>query len=206
MQNIIAVVFKTESEGYQAITELRNEAMTDKYAILQMGLIKRENQAITLCDSFESGIQTGGNAALGGVVGSLLGILGGPIGVILMGAYGALAGGLAGTAEAAEGSAMLELVANKLMDGEVAVVALADETDEAALDAKFKKFDAEVARFDAAVVAAELDEAVKVEAEMQRIARMELRKVRLAEHHQKVEEKRAKLDDDLANFKTQFAQ
>ena len=204
MQNIVAVLFKNESEGYQAITELRNEAITEKYAAFQVALIKREGASLTLCDSFDSGVQAGGGVALGGLMGSFLGILGGPLGVILMGTYGMITGSLAGSLASADGAALLETAAEKLMDGEIALVALVEEQEEAQLDAKFEKYDAEIARFDAAVIAAELEEAEKVEAEMQRMARMELRKVRLAEHHQKVEEKRAKLDEDFANYKQQF--
>ena len=42
MQNILAALFEKESEGFQAITELRQNPIADKYAILQMGLVKRE--------------------------------------------------------------------------------------------------------------------------------------------------------------------
>ena len=206
MQNIIAVLFKNESEGFQAITELRQAPVTDKYAALQVALVKRQGQEFTLCDSFDSGIQPGGGVVLGGLMGSLLGILGGPIGVLLMGAYGALAGSLAGNLASADGGALLETAAQKLMDGEVALIALVEEQEEAELDAKFAKFNAEVARFDAAVIAAELDEAERMQAEMQRMTLIELRKVKKDEHKKKVEEKRAQLDEDFANFKQQFAQ
>ena len=205
MQNVVAVIFRNESEGFQAITELRNEPVTEKYAILQAALIKRQGGELTLCDSFDSRIQSGEKALVGGMMGTLLGVLGGPIGVILMGSYGALAGSMAGKADAAEGAAMLELVAGKLLDGELAMVALVDEAQEVDLDEKLVKFnDIEIARFDAAVVAAELEEAEKMQLEMLRQTRMQLRKVALEEHRQKVEAKRAELDDDFATFKQQF--
>ena len=201
MQNIAAVLFKNESEGFQAITELKQMPETEKCVILQMALIKRQGQTVSLCDSYDSGIQTGNNMALGGLMGGLVGILGGPIGVLLMGSYGMLAGSLVGSAEALDSAAMIETVSNKLLDGEVALVALAEEADEAELDARLGKFDVEIARFDAAVVAEEVEEAQQMQQEMDRLARKQLREVKKAERKAKVEEKRAKLAADFEAFK-----
>ena len=201
MQNVLAVLFKKESEGFQAITELRNASSTEKYTILQMALIKRQGQTISLCDSFDSGMQTGSHAVIGGLMGSLLGILGGPIGVLLMGSYGMLAGSMVGSAETLDSAAMIEIVSNKILDGEVALVALVEETDEAELDGRLKKFDAEVARFDAAVVAEEVEEALQIQKEMDRQARRQLREVKKAEHKESIENRRAKLSADFEAFK-----
>ena len=201
MQNIVAVVFKNESEGFQAITELRQKPAAEKYTILQMALIKRQGQTISVCDSYDSGVQSGNKMMIGGLTGALIGILGGPIGVLLMGSYGMLAGSMAGTADALDSAALIEMVANKLLDGEVALIALADEADEAELDAGLKKFDAEIVRFDAAVVAQEVEEAQKMQEEMNRQARRQLRAVKREEHKKNVEEKRAKLSADFDAFK-----
>ena len=205
MQNIVAVLFRNESEGFQAITELRNEPVTDKYAILQAALVKRQGGELSVCDSFDSRIQKESGAVVGGLVGTMLGILGGPIGVILMGAYGALAGSLTGEAGAAESEAMLEIVAGKILDGELALVALVDEAEEIDLDEKLVKFNnIEIARFDAAVVAAELEEAEQMQMEMLRQTRRQLREVKYGPQKKAIEEKRAVLDEDFANFKSQF--
>ena len=201
MQNILAVLFKNESEGYQAITELRQIPVTDTCAIFQMVLIKRQGQTISVSDSYDSGIQAGNNAMVGGLVGGLIGILGGPIGVLLMGSYGMLAGSLAGSAEALDGAAMIEMVSGKLLDGEVALVALTEEANEAELDARLRKFDVEIARFDAAVVVEEVEEAQKMQKEMDKQARRQLREVKKAERKKNVEEKRAKIAADFDAFK-----
>lgn len=201
MQNIVAVIFKKESEGFQAITELRQNPAAEKYAILQMALIKRQDQTISVCDSYDSGLQTGSKVMMGGLMGGLIGILGGPIGVLLMGSYGMLAGSLSGSADALDSAAMIEMAAGKLLDGEVALIALAEEADETELDAGLKKFDAEIVRFDAAVVAEEVEEAQRMQEEMNRQARRQLRQVKREEHKKNVEEKRAKLSADFDSFK-----
>lgn len=201
MQNVVAVIFKTESEGFQAMSELRQKPLTEQTAIMQMMLVKRENNAFTVCDSFDSGVNTTDDTLVGGIVGGLVGILGGPIGVLLLGSYGALVGSAFDTEDMVAESAMIEKVAEKMIEGEVALVMLVDEDEESSLDARLQKFNVEVARFDAAVVAEEVDEAYRVEKEMNRLARKELRDSKKAEFQGKVEARRAKIKEDFAKVK-----
>lgn len=201
MQNVVAVIFKTESEGFQAMSELRQKPLTDQTAIMQMMLVKRENNTFTVCDSFDSGVNTADDTLVGGIVGGLVGILGGPIGVLLLGSYGALVGSAFDTEDMIAESAMIEKVAQKMIEGEVALIILADEDEESSLDARLQKFGVEVARFDAAVIAEEVDEAYRVEKEMNRLARKELRDSKKAEFQGKVEARRAKMKEDFAKVK-----
>ena len=204
MQNIIAAIFENESEGFQAMTQLRQKPVTDQAAILQMALIKCKDQDFEVLDRFESGLDTADDMLIGGLVGSLVGILGGPIGVLLMGSYGMLAGSLFDMDDAITDEAMVETVAGKLLDGEVALIALADESEEAYLDGQLGQFKTEIMRFDAAVVAQELDEAEKMEKELARQARAELRKNKKEEFKKGVEEKRSKISADFAALKEKF--
>lgn len=201
MQNILAALFERESEGFQAITELRQKPVTDQYAILQMGLVKREGNDIRICDSFESGTHTDEGAAVGGLLGGLLGILGGPIGVLLMGSYGAMVGGTAGALDSLDDAALLEMVASKLVDGEVALIALTDEKDESAIDACLSKFTVEIARYDAAAISREVDEAEDMKTEEARLAVKELRQARLKGYEGKIEETREKIKADFDKLK-----
>lgn len=201
MQSVIAAVFKNESEGFQAITELKKQPLDDKTFVFQMVLVKRGAQGIEICDRFDSEVLTSSDTVIGGLMGGFLGILGGPIGVLLMGSYGALIGSMADATDVLGGEALIETVAGKLADGETALVLLAEEEDEAVLDAELKKYDCEVARFDAAVVAEELEEAAKLEIEMARQARYDLRKAALEDHKAAVEEKRGKFIEELKQFK-----
>lgn len=206
MQNIITAVFKKKSEGFQAITELRQQPVSEKSVVLQAVLVEREEKGIEILDRYDSGILTSSNTALGGIVGSLLGILGGPVGVLLMGSAGVFMGSVADSGNMIGGEAMLETVAGKLMEGEAALVILASEEDEAVLDAKLSKFDGEIARFDAAVVAEEVEEAVKVESEMARQAAYELRKTKLDDHKKAIEDKREKFAAEIDDQKALIAE
>lgn len=204
MQNILAAVFEVESEGYQAITTLGREPVAEKAAILQMALIKRDGQGISVCDSFDSGVRTSDDTLIGGLVGSMLGILGGPIGMLLMGSYGALAGSVVDAADAVSGGSLIEAVANKIQEGTVALVALVDEDDESVLDSRLSGYRAEILRFDAAVIAGQVEEAQKMQREMQRQAREQLRSEKKADFQKMVEEKKAKLNEEFIAFKEKF--
>ena len=203
MQNIIAVLFANESEGFQAITELRQLPVTEKNALLQMGLVKREGDKLSLCDGFDAGIITESGAALGGLMGGLVGILGGPLGVLLMGSYGALTGSIAGSAATLDSTLLLEKVAGKLVDGEVALIALADETDEEELNRRLSKFQVEIARFDAAEIAEEVEEAERLQLEDSRLALQDLVKARKEDHKAAIEDKQKKLAEDFVSYREQ---
>ncbi len=204
MQNIIAVNFKVESEGYQAITTLRQEPLTEQTAILEMALVKRNEGKLTVCDSFNSGAHTTDDTARDGLLGGLLGIIGGPVGVLLGGSAGALTGSVIDAGEAADGASMIETVASKMFDGDNCLIILAEESEEAALDKRLSAFDTEILRFDAAVIAEEVEEARLMEKEMARQARMQLRAAKKEERKQKIEAKRAEIEAGFEKMRAKF--
>ena len=204
MENVLAVIFEVESEGYQAITTLRQQPLTEQYGILQMSLIKRTGKTVTECDSFQSGVHTTDDTRRGGVIGGLLGVLGGPIGVMLLGSTGALAGSVIDAKDAEKSESLIEKVAEKLTDNSVALIALVTEENEAALDAKLTPFKADIVRFDAADIAQEVEDAEKMQKEMERQARQQLRESKKAERKEAVEKHRAKIKADFEAFKAKF--
>lgn len=204
MENIVAALFAEESKGYQAITELKKKAVTENYAVMQMALIKRDGNNITVLDGFDSGLSTADDTIVGGLVGAVVGILGGPIGVLFMGAYGALLGTIIDTGDAATGLSLLEVAAQKLGDKETALIAFTSEKDEKYLDEELTKYDCAVVRFDAAVIAKEVEEADKLQAELDRQARQALREQRMAEHQAGIEEERAKIAAEFEELKSRY--
>lgn len=204
MQNIIMPVFDVTSEGYQAITALSQKPVTEEYTILEMALIQKTDNKVELLDSFESGIHTTDDLVEGGLVGSMIGIVGGPLGMLLGGSMGALTGSIIDLDDADNATSMIECVAGKLWGDKLALIILAEEKDEAALDAELSSFQTTTLRFDAAVVAAEVEEAKQMQEEMERQARLQLRATKKEERKQNVEEKRQKLSADFEAFKAKF--
>lgn len=185
MYNIVAALFEVESEGYQALTTLSRTPIMDETTILQMALVKRENGFLKICDSFDSGIHTTNDTLIGGLVGSVIGILGGPIGVLLMGSYGALAGSMVDSADAAGSASVIEKVAEKLQEGDFAMIALVDEADESVLDKALENYKVIIARFVAIDIADEVEEAQKIQKEMARQTRRQLREARKQERKER---------------------
>ena len=203
-QNVIVGLFEVESEAYQALTELKQNPGNEQSFVTQAVLVKKENGALRSLDGFDTGANSLDDMAVGGIVGALFGILGGPIGILLGGSYGALVGSVMDTGDALDDACMIEKIAGKMVDGEVAIIGLANEEDESILDARLGKFKTIIARFDAAVVAAEVEEAQKMEQELARQARRELRDEKKAARKEKIAEKREKLSADFGAFKAKF--
>ena len=205
MKNVISVIFENESDGYQLITELRKDPIAEQAAILQMGLVKCDESGLTVCDAYDGIAGSGSGTVIGGLTGGLIGILGGPIGVLLMGSAGMLSGRMVELGGSATGAAMLEMVADKLSEGDLALIILAAEEDESYLDEKISKFPAEILRYDAAAVAEELDEAMLMQQEMARQARYQLRQTRREDLRDRLRERReereAELEKDFEEYK-----
>lgn len=198
MINVIGAIFAKESEAYQAMTELRQMTATKESAILEMGLVKKNGDVFELADSYDSGLSTRDNTIAGGILGSIVGVLGGPVGVLLGGSYGLLVGSVIDAEDYLGGAALLETVAVKMPADGTAVVILAEEEKEDIIDGALEKFDAEVFRFDAGSVAGEVDEAIKMQSEMARQARENLRKAARADAKEKLEENKEILKEGFS--------
>ena len=151
-ENVLIVYFDIESEGYQALTEMRQDAFSQNNSILieQASLIKRENGTIIEKDVFHK--NTGDGIVIGTIIGSFLGVIGGPLGVLLGMGVGATIGSLSSLDDAEENEGFLHSVTSRLQDNDVAIIAVVQEEDEAQLDGFFAKFDTTIVRYDAHVI------------------------------------------------------
>ena len=192
MENVVATIFDVESEGYQALSELRQAPAGTDYFVAEAALIKMENSTVKVLDSFDTGAFTANDTAKGIIIGSLVGIIGGPLGVMLGASTGALAGFAVDSGDVADSASMIEVIAKKLYKNEVAIVALVQE-EEPAFDAAFEKFATTIIRFDAVTVIEEVDEAREVEAELECQALEKMRAERKAEADARRDERKAAL-------------
>lgn len=179
MENVVTTIFEVESEAFQALSELRLAPVGEGYVVAEAALLKREGDNIVLLDGFDTGAYTANDTADGMLIGSIVGILGGPLGVLLGAGTGALAGSIVDTDDAMEELSMVTATANKLYDGEVAVIALVQE-DEPAFDAAFDKFETTIIRHDAVAVMDEVDRACDYADELERQAAEQMRAERKA--------------------------
>ncbi len=201
MENIVTVIFKTGSQGYQAFSEVKRDIFNDDYVISGMALVKKERGQIMVQESFDSGLRTVDDTIMGGLIGSMVGVLGGPIGMLLGGSAGLLAGSAVDTGDMAKDITMAERVSSSMKDGDLALIVLVQETDEALLDSKFKAFDTVIIRRDAATVQDEIKEAERVQKELEKQAKKELRAQKSAERKANIEKQKEKIKTAFDEFK-----
>ena len=83
--------------------------------------------------------------------------------MLLGGSMGMLLGGAVDAGDIADDASLLEKAGDCILDGETAILLLAQEEYETALTAKLNNFEVSITRLDAAEVAAEVEHAREVE-------------------------------------------
>ena len=135
MENLVVSIFNTESEAYQSFADLKAFRQTQTTKVAQIALVKNENGHIVEKERYDFEDSTTDAALEGGLFGAVIGLLGGPIGVLFGYGMGSLYGLAAGdTIDTAE-TGLIDVVSQKLTNGETAVVALVQEDNEAVIDA-----------------------------------------------------------------------
>ncbi len=195
-ENLVLVNYKVESEAYQALSELKRDTANANYTISQAVIVKRENGRLNTMDGFINGRDAGDDTLTGSLIGGLLGVLGGPIGVLLGGSVGMLIGGAVDAGGIVKDASLLEKAGDSIAEGETAIILLAQEEYETALTAKLNDFDVTITRFDAAEVAAEVEHAREVERQMARETREKLRE----EKTEAFKETVARKSEELKNW------
>ena len=179
MKNVIVSIFSEESKTYEAMSSLKSKAGTTDVECAS--IIKNSNGHITLRDGF--GDDSDDNWATGGLLGALIGLLGGPIGMLLGGSLGMLIGGSVDISDADSTDSVIRQVIAKLSNYKLALVIIADEVNPGELDEFLKSYGAnEIIRESYIDVKSEVIEAEKVEKDM----------AKEAKHRIKMEKKSAK--------------
>ena len=161
MYNIVGAMFAAESEAREALNTLAEAPKINGTTILQMSLVKRKNGELKLCDNFTSEYLTSKDTVKGGVIGGLIGLLGGPITALLGGAAGVLIGDAVDADNKLDSQDLIEQVAQRLEEGDMALIMLVDEADEGILDHRLVKYNTLVVRYDAETIAKEVEAAEK---------------------------------------------
>ena len=205
MENVITVIFPAENEAYRAFSDIKRDMLNPSFVIAQLVLVKKEHDGkISVREAVNSGVNIGDDTAAGGLIGMLAGVLGGPLGMLFGGAFGTLAGMAADSIDAAKEVSLTEQVSRKLLEGDTALIALAQETDENVFDSRLSAFQTTIIRHDAAVVAAEVERALELEAELAREAKRKMREEKKEEIKQKIQAKKEELKAKFEEIKAKI--
>jgi uncharacterized membrane protein len=176
--NVIAVSFEDDRTAYNALTRI-GELDSHGRVLVQEAVVavRGEDGQVVAKDSAESSSIMPATAG-GGLIGLLLGVIGGPIGMLLGGTYGALVGSMFDIYDAGEAESALGSISSSVKPGHAAVLAVVDEPTTEIVDAAMSDLGGTVVRRAVADVEAEIAAAEDAERQAEHEARKELNRAR----------------------------
>ena len=194
--NVISVSFDPDDNAYAAITALKELEAQDRLGVEAGAVIVRgEDGQIEVKD--RSGSPEFVATGTGGLLGLLLGVIGGPLGVLIGGTYGLMVGSLFDLAEIDDNESVLSQMSASVKPGRPVVLAEVVEQSPEVVDTAMARLGGTVLRRPVDEVQAEIAAAEQAEEEARRKATEELlrgRRDRTKEQvSAKVEQLKAKL-------------
>ena len=198
--NVLVVTFGEDAEkdrnAYQALTDLKQLDSQEQIKIDGAAVVVRDPDG-RLDVKSEVGDAPFAGTASGGLIGLLIGIIGGPLGVLIGGTYGMLVGSLFDIEDAETTQSVLGEISNQVEPSRTALLAQVTEQSPDVIDAAMARLGGEVMRRPAVDVEDEIAAAEEAQRTAAREARRELHRARVeetkADAHAKVEELKAKL-------------
>lgn len=198
--NVLVITFGEEPENdknaYQALTDLKQLDSQGQIKIAGGAVVTRDLDGRVDVKS-EVGNDPYTGTAAGGVIGLLLGIIGGPLGVLLGGATGVMVGSLFDLDDVETTESVLGDISKQVHPTRTAVLAQVTEQSPEVIDTAMARLGGEVMRRSVVDVEQEIAAAQEAQRKAKREARKELQQARLEKHkedaHAKVEELKSKL-------------
>jgi uncharacterized membrane protein len=196
MESVLTVNFDDDTKAYAALTSLKQ---LDEQGQVKLGgaavVLRSEDGHIETKD--EVGDPDFAGTATGGVLGLIIGVLGGPLGVLIGGYTGLLIGSLFDAGEADDTESALTDVARSVRPGRPALIAVTTEQSPEVVDAAMTTIGGTVVRRSLDVVLSEIAAAEDAQRAAEREARKKLREEREAKAkddvHAKIDELKAKV-------------
>lgn len=185
-ENVIVVSFPVEANAYQGLSTLKQVAATGQIKLVNGVVIKRAEDGSYSIEDLEN--RTIGNkTGTGGLIGALVGILGGPLGVLFGWGAGALIGSAAEVDDAIESEAMLSQLSTLIAPGTTGLVAEVDEDSTSVIDGEMTKLNGTVHRRSVQEIQDEIESAQEAQKAAEKEARRVLREKNRSERREKVE-------------------
>jgi uncharacterized membrane protein len=199
--SVIAVSFEDDSNAYGALTRLKELDAQGQLEVGEATVVVRDADG-KVTEKAESGSYPVPGTTAGGLIGLLIGIIGGPLGILIGGATGALFGSIIDIDEADRTDSVLGEISRSVRPGHTAVLARVGEQTPEVVDVAMRDLGGTVVRRATYDVEAELAAAAEAEREAKHEARKALIKARKEEQKEKVH---AKVDELKAKFNGQEA-
>jgi uncharacterized membrane protein len=200
METVIAVSFDDPNRPYEAVTKLKELDQQGQVSMYEGRVVERDsNGQLVVKDTVQGADDDRGVATVsGGLVGLLLGVIAGPVGMLLGGSIGLMTGAVIDMDVDDRDDSVLSAFARQVKPGQTGVFAHLNEQSYEVVDNAMAGMGGNVLRRPAADVESELAAAQEARDVAEHEAREKLRK----EHQkQKKEEIDSKLDALRAKFR-----
>ena len=198
--NVLVVTFgenpENDKNAYQALTDLRQLDSQGQIEIADAGVATRDLDGRVEIKSEVGNMPYEGTAS-GGLIGLLVGIIGGPLGVLIGGSTGLVVGSLFDIDDATTTESVLADISKQVKPTRTAVLAQVTEQSPEVIDTAMARLGGEVLRRPVVEVEEEIAAAEKAQRKAKHEARKELHEAHVekskADAHAKVEELKSKL-------------
>jgi uncharacterized membrane protein len=195
-ENVVVVRFAEPSKAYQALSVLKECADSERIGLKSAVVVERTAAGdLRTLDGWDDVGPAG--MASGSLLGMLVGVLGGPVGVLLGWGAGATVGGAFDIDHAVTSDEALTVLGTSIPTGSTAVIAEVEEFAVEVIDGEMKKLDGEVTRRSVDEVMNELESAEEAADAAAREARKAVREKRKAEVHANVDERVGKFKEKV---------
>jgi uncharacterized membrane protein len=196
MDNVVVVRFDESSKAYQALSAIKGCAAEGRIGLEEAVVVERTP------DGRLQMVERTGNDDLAGlaggsVIGMLVGVLGGPLGVLVGWGAGAIVGGAWDLSRIDASGEGIALLSRAITPGSNAVIANVNEPAVEVLDGEMEKLGGVVTRRPVAEVTAELEVAEEAANAAAYEARKTLYKQRTAKLKADIDQKMAQAKDKL---------
>jgi uncharacterized membrane protein len=196
-EKVLAVSFSEHSSAYEALSRLKELDAKGEVSVRGAAVVVREEDGkLVTKEEIQDSAWEG--TASGGLIGLLVGVLGGPLGVLIGGASGVLVGSLFDMDDDDATDSALADIGKSVRVGPPSLLADVLEENPAAIDAVMANLRGTVLRRSGPEVRAEIAAAEEAQREAKKKARKELREARKKKQKDEIdanlETLKAKLD------------
>lgn len=191
-ENVLAVSFSEHANAYEALSRLKELDAQGEVSVRGAAVVVRGEDG-QIVSKEQIGDESWEGTASGGLIGLLIGVLGGPLGVIVGGATGVMVGSLFDMDDADETDSALAEISKSVRVGAPALLADVIEESPVAIDAVMANLGGTVLRRSATDVQAEVAAAEEAQREAKKKARKELHDARHKKQKDEIDSKMADL-------------
>ncbi|MFC4772747.1 hypothetical protein [Enterococcus hermanniensis] len=162
MKKIILVTFDEAAKTYEGFSQLQKISKSNTFDLKQAMILQKhaDKSKFVVKDSVD--YESNSRVAKGGFIGIIVGILGGPLGVLCGWVIGDAVGLSANYIKNKRTHTIFDSIANQLDNDELGLLLYADESDETLLNTMIaEKLDGRIERFDYETVKEDVETAKK---------------------------------------------